>query len=85
MSYELLGSIFMACMFGNLVWNIQKRLDRPIKVDYSDFIGRMNNGEILQGCNMFGVEHFYYDWHTCKNCGYKKYGDKWYIERGIAL
>lgn len=27
-NYDLIGSIFMAIMFTNLVWNIQKKLDK---------------------------------------------------------
>jgi len=84
MSYELLGSIFMALMFGNLVWNIQKRLDKPPRKDYSNFLKRLYEGEELNGCNMFNVEHFYYNWHSCQNCGYRKYGDQWYEARGIV-
>ena len=27
-NYDLIGSIFMAVMFTNLIWNIQKKIDK---------------------------------------------------------
>lgn len=27
-NYDLIGSIFMSIMFANLVWNIQKRIEK---------------------------------------------------------
>lgn len=84
MSYELLGSIFMALMFGHLVWNIQKRLSKPPRKDYSNFMKRLYDGEELNGCNMFNKEHYYYNWHTCQNCGHRMYGEKFYTDRGLV-
>ena len=52
--YEWFGMLFMTAMFGSLIWNIQKWLEREPKKDYTDFIGRMVNGETLHSTNMFG-------------------------------
>ena len=87
--YEWIMIIFMSCMFGSLIWNIQKWLEREPVKDYTDFIGRMQNGETLHSCNMFGEPnensmHYYYDWSTCAKCGYRMYGDQWYEKRGLA-
>jgi hypothetical protein len=37
MNIELIGILFMALMFGQLVWSIQKRLNKPsIKEELAD-------------------------------------------------
>ena len=37
MNVELIGIIFMALMFGQLIWSIQKRLNKPsIKEELAD-------------------------------------------------
>ena len=37
MSIELIGILFMALMFGQLIWSIQKRLNKPsIKEELAD-------------------------------------------------
>lgn len=82
--YEWIMIIFMSCMFGSLIWNIQKWLEREPVKDYSNFIKRLYDGEELNGCNMFNKEHYYYNWHTCQNCGHRKYGEKFYTDRGLV-